>query len=112
VRHLLAEVPAIKRFAESRASPDEELQELRRRPPEARSSGSSAPPILLSFKPRTWSFPIVGSVPYLGGSTATTRRISAADLREQGYDVDLRGASAYSTLGGSRSDPLDDARER
>ncbi len=51
------------------------------------------------FRNRTWSFPIVGSVPYLGFFDRDDARGLARDLRAAGWDVDLRGASAYSTLG-------------
>lgn len=53
----------------------------------------------LRFRSRTWSFPIVGSVPYLGFFDRDDARDLAHDLRGEGWDVDLRGASAYSTLG-------------
>ena len=53
----------------------------------------------LRFRNRTWSFPIVGSVPYLGFFDRDDARDLARDLRGAGWDVDLRGASAYSTLG-------------
>lgn len=53
----------------------------------------------LRFHNRTWSFPIVGSVPYLGFFDRDDARGLARDLRGAGWDVDLRGASAYSTLG-------------
>jgi predicted aminopeptidase len=53
----------------------------------------------LRFRNRTWSFPIVGSVPYLGFFDRDDARDLALGLRGAGWDVDLRGASAYSTLG-------------
>jgi predicted aminopeptidase len=53
----------------------------------------------LRFRNRTWSFPIVGSVPYLGFFDRDDASGLALDLRAAGWDVDLRGASAYSTLG-------------
>ncbi len=53
----------------------------------------------LGFRNRTWSFPIVGSVPYLGFFDRDDARDLALSLRGAGWDVDLRGASAYSTLG-------------
>lgn len=53
----------------------------------------------LRFHNRTWSFPIVGSVPYLGFFDRDDAADLARDLRGAGWDVDLRGASAYSTLG-------------
>jgi predicted aminopeptidase len=53
----------------------------------------------LRFRNHTWSFPIVGSVPYLGFFDRDDASTLAVDLRGAGWDVDLRGASAYSTLG-------------
>lgn len=59
----------------------------------------------LQFSSKSWSFPLVGSVPYLGWFDYNDARDFAADLARRGYDVDLRGASAYSTLGWF-SDPV------
>lgn len=53
----------------------------------------------LRFESKTWWFPIVGSVPYLGWFDERDAQKFAESLREDGYDVDLRGARAYSTLG-------------
>jgi predicted aminopeptidase len=53
----------------------------------------------LRFDLVTWTFPIVGSVPYLGWFNARDAESFANGLRAQGLDVDVRGASAYSTLG-------------
>ena len=59
----------------------------------------------LAFEPVTWWFPVVGRVPYLGFFTTESAETRAAPLREQGYDVHLRTAGAYSTLGWFR-DPV------
>ncbi|MEM1031176.1 MAG: aminopeptidase [Myxococcota bacterium] len=53
----------------------------------------------LSFAQKTWWFPIVGNVPYLGWFDRRDAERHADRLRRAGWDVDLRGASAYSTLG-------------
>lgn len=53
----------------------------------------------LSLDPLTWTFPIVGSVPYLGWFDHGRAVEHAESLAAEGWDVDLRGASAYSTLG-------------
>lgn len=53
----------------------------------------------LSFQQKTWWFPIVGNVPYLGWFNRRDAERHAERLRKEGWDVDLRGASAYSTLG-------------
>jgi predicted aminopeptidase len=57
------------------------------------------------FEPKTWWFPIVGRVPYLGYFRDQDAQRKADRLREQGYDVYARTAGAYSTLGWFR-DPL------
>jgi predicted aminopeptidase len=54
----------------------------------------------LSFAPKRWSFPIVGTVPYLGYFDVKPARAYAAQLaKEEPLDVTVRTASAYSTLG-------------
>ncbi len=54
----------------------------------------------LQFKPKVWSFPIAGSFNYIGWF----KHEDAVDFgesikKEESLDVDVRGASAYSTLG-------------
>lgn len=52
-----------------------------------------------SLQPVTWCFPFAGCVSYRGYYDPLDAEIFAASLRQQGYDVDLYGVSAYSTLG-------------
>ncbi len=47
----------------------------------------------------TWSFPIVGKVPYKGFFKKSSAEKEKKDLEGENYDVALRGVGAYSTLG-------------
>jgi predicted aminopeptidase len=98
-RRLLGEVPRIKRYAaKSGLVPTdsyEDFVDLER--PYVVWVVSAAPP--LSLEPKRWWFPIVGSVPYLGWFDKHLARAQADQLAELGWDVDMRGSSAYSTLG-------------
>jgi len=53
----------------------------------------------LRFRSRTWSFPLVGSFTYLGWFQRAEADAYAAGMRRDGWDVDVRGAGAYSTAG-------------
>jgi len=59
----------------------------------------------VSFRVVHWRFPIVGTVPYLGYFRARDARHRLRVLRARGYDVYVRTAGAYSTLGWF-SDPV------
>jgi predicted aminopeptidase len=57
------------------------------------------------LKPKTWWFPIVGRVPYKGFFDFEMAKRAAKDLDNGDFDVYLRPASAFSTLGWF-NDPL------
>ncbi len=98
-RALLREVPHIKRVGERHGlTPTENYRtyvQLDR--PAAVWVVSACEP--LRFRSKTWSFPIVGTVPYLGWFNLQDARRFAAPLKAAGWDVDVRPAGAYSTLG-------------
>lgn len=52
-----------------------------------------------SFKPSTWCFPIAGCVSYRGYYAKEDAESYAQGLAEEGLDVAINGATAYSTLG-------------
>jgi predicted aminopeptidase len=57
------------------------------------------------LRPKTWWFPVVGRVPYKGYFDFGAARRGAKALADDGFDVYLRPASAFSTLGWF-NDPL------
>lgn len=59
----------------------------------------------LSLRPLEWCFPVAGCVSYRGYYSRDQARDYANELRTQGYDVQVAGVPAYSTLGWF-SDPL------
>lgn len=104
-RALLADVPNMKAFAvKNGLQPTESYETFVALD---RSSVvwtvSAAPP--LSLEPKRWTFPIAGEVPYLGWFDKQLALQQARWLEEDGWDVDVRGAAAYSTLGWF-SDPV------
>ena len=52
-----------------------------------------------SLTPYTWWFPIVGRVPYKGYFDPSRAEADATRLVQRGYDVYVRPAAAFSTLG-------------
>jgi predicted aminopeptidase len=52
-----------------------------------------------SLVPYQWHFPIIGKVPYKGFFDELSAQEEAKKLQSKGYDVYVRGVSAYSTLG-------------
>lgn len=57
------------------------------------------------FEPYTWSFPIIGKAPYKGFYNEEKADEEARELSKKGYDTNVGGISAYSTLG-YLTDPL------
>ncbi len=53
----------------------------------------------LSLKPKSWWFPIVGSVTYRGYFSEAAAQKYGTKMRKQGLDVLVGGVDAYSTLG-------------
>lgn len=51
------------------------------------------------LKPKEWSFPILGSVPYKGFFDKDAAMALGKELKEEGYDVNIRNPGAWSTLG-------------
>jgi predicted aminopeptidase len=59
----------------------------------------------LSLKPIQWCFPVAGCVNYRGYYSREDAAAYGKELRDAGYDVQVGGVSAYSTLG-YFNDPL------
>ncbi len=105
VRALLREVPSIKKFGIGYGltpTKSYETYVALDRPRVVYVTSASEP---LAFRGRKWRFPIVGSVPYLGWFDRDAALRFAEGLAKEGLDVDVRGATAYSTLGWF-SDPV------
>jgi predicted aminopeptidase len=98
-RAMLREIPAIKRFGEDnglKATRNyRSFSDLHRRQVVWVVSGCAP----LAFSPKVWNFPIVGGVTYLGWFDRKDADAEGARLRAAGWDVDVRGSTAYSTLG-------------
>jgi predicted aminopeptidase len=52
-----------------------------------------------SMEPKTWWYPVLGSLSYRGYFSKSGATNYASYLRNKGYDVSVGGVSAYSTLG-------------
>lgn len=51
------------------------------------------------FKPKTWDFPVVGTVPYKGFFNKERALAEAKKLKDDGWDVAIRNPGGWSTLG-------------
>jgi len=106
VRDLLGQISEIKKFGETHGlKPTSNYRDyVKLDRPAAVWVVSACEP--LRFKSKEWKFPIVGSFPYLGWFDVKNAREYADSLQAEGWDVDLRGAAAYSTLGWFRDSVL------
>lgn len=105
IRALLSEIPAMKKYGEARGiKPTTNYREYVKLDRPAASWVVSACE-KLRFKSKEWSFPFVGAFPYLGWFDLDGAKAQVEELRAEGWDVDLRGAGAFSTLGWFR-DPV------
>lgn len=98
-RGLLAQVPRIKAFGERhglRPTKNYERYLWIGRPAVMWVVSACAP---LSFRPKTWTFPVIGSITYTGWFDRKEADEYAKELAGKGWDVDVRGSQAYSTLG-------------
>lgn len=64
-----------------------------------------------SMSPKTWCFPVAGCVSYRGYFAEEEANAYEAELKAQGFDTQIGGATAYSTLGWF-DDPLLDTMLR
>lgn len=100
LKHKLETVRAIRRFAARElALPDNRsytaYADLQR--PFALWNVVATP--ALSLQPRQWCFPVAGCVSYRGYYSKQQAQEYGAALRAEGYDVQVAGVPAYSTLG-------------
>ncbi|MEA2750270.1 MAG: hypothetical protein QOI41_4413 [Myxococcales bacterium] len=98
-RGLLAAVPSIKAFGERhglRPTKNYERYLWIGRPAVMWVVSACAP---LAFRPKTWTFPVIGSITYTGWFDRKEADDYAKELAAKGWDVDVRGSQAYSTLG-------------
>lgn len=98
-RRLIEEIPAVKRYGEAHG-----LRATHNYTKYARLDRDAAVWIVsgcepLRFRSKTWSFPIVGTITYLGWFHLDDAKRAADVLRKQGWDADVRPAGAYSTAG-------------
>lgn len=99
IKHLLAEIQKVKTFGElGGLKPTRNYTEYVQLDRNAAIwMVSAAEP--LRFKSKEYDFPIVGSFPYLGWFDFNEAEKFGSELKKKGWDVDVRGARAYSTLG-------------
>jgi predicted aminopeptidase len=99
VRVLLSQIARIKQFGETNGlTPTENYQQYvdLHRAAVVYVVTACQP---LRFQPKTWGFPIAGEFPYLGWFQLGSALDLARGLEAEGLDVDVRGTTAFSTLG-------------
>ncbi|MEO5969049.1 MAG: aminopeptidase [Bdellovibrionia bacterium] len=99
MKALLAEISPIKIFGEQKGlKPTHNYTDFIKlnRPAAVWVVSASRP---LQFEAKEWNFPCIGSFPYLGWFDRDDAKGFSKELEGEGWDVDLRGARAYSTLG-------------
>lgn len=101
MRRLFLQVPTMKKFGESHG-----LTATRNYTKYVRVEGPAVVWVVsaslpLRFRSKSWTFPLVGSFNALNWFKRSDADAFAADLRKEseGWDVDVRGAGAYSTAG-------------
>lgn len=100
VREKLRHVEAVRAFAAERLGLESSttFTSYARIDREAAAWNVTAAPEL-KLEPKTWWFPIVGRVPYLGYYSEAEAEAEARALEEDGYDAMVGVVPAYSTLG-------------
>jgi predicted aminopeptidase len=98
-RRLLGDVPNVKRYAtKSGLVPTKSYEDFVALDRRSVVWVVSAAPTF-SLEAKEWWFPIVGDVPYLGWFDKHLATNHIESLAREGWDVDMRGSIAYSTLG-------------
>ena len=106
VKDLLSEVAPVKKFGEENGlKPTSSYQDYVKLDRMAAVWVVSACEPL-KFKSKEWEFPIVGTFPFLGWFDLEDAQEFANELKQEKWDVDFRGARAYSTLGWFRDSVL------
>ncbi len=98
-RRLVAEIAEVKRYGEGhglRATHNYTKYARLDRPAAVWIVSACEP---LRFRSKVWTFPIVGTITYLGWFHLDAANRAADELRKDGWDTDVRPASAYSTAG-------------
>lgn len=99
VKRFLEEIPRIKQFAERYSiKPTKNYESyVKWDHPAVSYVVTAIKP--LQFEAKKWSFPLVGSFEYLGWFDPERAKQFALELEGAGWDTEVRGAQAYSTVG-------------